>query len=133
VTYLLDTDTCIYWLKGAESIRERLLNVGIESIAISVITVGELFFGAYNSAQVDKNLVQVHTFISQVSVVQLGLNALQLFGELKTYLRKQGKPLADFDLLIAATALIEKRILVTSNLRHYQHISGIQIENWHST
>jgi tRNA(fMet)-specific endonuclease VapC len=55
---------------------------------------------------------------------------LKRFGELKAQLRQTGKPLPDFDLLIASTALAEDRVLVTNNTRHYQRIMDLQLENW---
>ena len=66
----------------------------------------------------------------QLSVLPLSDSALKTFGQIKADLRKQGQPLADFDLLIASTALAAGRTLVTNNLRHYTRISGLQLENW---
>jgi len=130
VTYLLDTDTCIYWLKGVQSVREHLEAIGMDQIAISTITVGELYFGAYNSAKVAENLTRAETFVKQLAVLPLNDAALKTFGQIKADLRKQGQVVADFDLLIANTALAEARILVTNNTRHYARIPGIQLENW---
>ncbi len=130
MTYLLDTDTCIYWLKGVQPVREHLEAVGMDQIAISTITVGELYFGAYNSAKVAENLTRAETFVKQMALLPLNGAALKTFGQIKADLRKQGQPVADFDLLIASTALAEARILVTNNTRHYARIPGIQLENW---
>lgn len=130
MTYLLDTDTCIYWLKGVQSVREHLEAIGMDQIAISTITVGELYFGAYNSAKVAENLTRAETFVKQLAVLPLNDAALKTFGQIKADLRKQGQVVADFDLLIASTALAEARILVTNNTRHYARIPGIQLENW---
>ena len=57
MNYLLDTDTLIYWLKGNKSIEEKALAIGLEQLGYSVISHAELYFGAYNSAQKDKNLL----------------------------------------------------------------------------
>lgn len=57
--YLLDTDTCIYWLNGKKSVRNKLLEIGFQEVSICVITVSELDFGAYNSSKVEKNLTLV--------------------------------------------------------------------------
>ena len=130
MTYLLDTDTCIYWLKGVQSVREHLEAIGMDQIAISTITVGELYFGAYNSAKVAEDLTRAETFVKQLAVLPLNDAALKTFGQIKADLRKQGQVVADFDLLIASTALAEARILVTNNTRHYARIPGIQLENW---
>jgi tRNA(fMet)-specific endonuclease VapC len=111
-------------------VREHLEAIGMDQIAISTITVGELYFGAYNSAKVAENLTRAETFVKQLAVLPLNDAALKTFGQIKADLRKQGQVVADFDLLIASTALAEARILVTNNTRHYARIPGIQLENW---
>jgi tRNA(fMet)-specific endonuclease VapC len=132
VTYLLDTDTCIYWLKGDRSVLESLQQAGMGRIAISVITAAELYFGAYHSAHVAENLARAEAFVNQLPVFPLDNTALRVFGRVKSELRKQGQPVADFDLLIAATAMTADRILVTNNTRHYERIENLRIENWAS-
>ncbi|MGK7876472.1 MAG: type II toxin-antitoxin system VapC family toxin [Xenococcaceae cyanobacterium] len=128
--YLLDTDTCIYWLNGRTSVRDRLLAVGWTEIAICVITVAELYFGAYNSSKIVENLACAERFIQEIPVLPLNINALRRYGELKAQLRKIGRPIANFDLLIASVALTENLILVTNNTRHYNRLSGLTLENW---
>lgn len=130
MNYLLDTDTCIYWLNGRQSIRERLLAVGWGQVGICVITAAELYYGAYNSSRVSENLARAALFVQQLPVLPLNDNALRRFGELKAELRRRGQPLADFDLLIASVALAEAYVLVTNNTRHYDRIAGLQLENW---
>ncbi len=133
MTYLLDTDTCVYWLNGRLTVRERLQAIGLDRVAISVITVAELYYGAHNSARVDENLARVQAFAGQIPALPLDDAILATFGRLKAELRRQGQPLADFDLLIAASALVQGRILVTNNVRHYTRIPGLQLESWLSS
>jgi tRNA(fMet)-specific endonuclease VapC len=76
VTYLLDTDTCIYWLRNRQSVRERVREVGWNQITIGVITVAELYYGAYNSDRVTENLARAHFFIQQLPVLPLINKAL---------------------------------------------------------
>lgn len=130
MTYLLDSDTCIYWLRNRQSVRERVREVGWNQITICVITVAELYYGAYNSDRVTENLARAEFFIQQLPVLPLSNNALRRFGQLKAELRKAGQPLADFDLLIASIALAEGYVLVTNNTRHYDRIPELQLENW---
>jgi tRNA(fMet)-specific endonuclease VapC len=130
VTYLLDTDTCIYWLRNRQSVRERVREVGWNQISICVITVAELYYGAYNSNRVTENLARAEFFIQNLPVLPLNDTALRRFGELKAELRRTGQPIADFDLLIASVALAESYILVTNNTRHYDRIPELQLENW---
>ncbi|WP_026736375.1 type II toxin-antitoxin system VapC family toxin [Fischerella sp. PCC 9605] len=128
--YLLDTDMCIYWLKGRQSVRDRIFAVGWSQIGICVITVAELYYGAYNSNRVEENLTRAEQFIQNIPVIPLNDNALKRFGELKAELRRIGQPIADFDLLIASVALAENYVLVTNNTRHYNRIPELQLENW---
>lgn len=130
MSYLLDTDTCIYWLRNRQSVREKVREVGWNQITICVITVAELYYGAYNSNRVTENLARAEFFIQNLSVLPLNDTALRRFGELKAELRRIGQPIADFDLLIASVALAAGYILGTNNTRHYERITGIQLENW---
>ncbi len=129
MSYLLDTDTCIYWLRNRQSVRERVREVGWNQITICLITVAELYYGAYNSDRVTENLARAEFFIQQLPVLPLSNNALRRFGQLKAELRKAGQPLADFDLLIASISLAESYVLVTNNTRHYDRIPELQLEN----
>lgn len=130
MSYLLDTDTCIYWLKGRESVRSAILSQSWSALAISVITVAELYYGAYNSAQTEQNLARAEQFVTHITVVPLGFAALATCGDFKSQLRKAGTPLADFDLLIASTARADDRTLVSNNLRHYERIPNLKLQNW---
>lgn len=128
--YLLDTDICIYWLKGRTAVRDKINEIGQTEIAICVITASELYFGAYNSSKIEKNLITAETFIRSIPVIPLSNNTLKKFGQLKAQLRQAGTSVADFDLLIASVALTEDLILVTNNTRHYQRIIGLKLDNW---
>ncbi|MEA5512470.1 type II toxin-antitoxin system VapC family toxin [Nodularia sp. UHCC 0506] len=130
MTYLLDTDTCIYWIKNINSVRNKIQQIGWEQTCICNITVAELYFGAYNSQRVAENLTRAENFIRDVEVIALDNQAIKQFGELKAELRKIGQPVADFDLLIASIALTKNYILVTNNTRHYSRISNLKLENW---
>ncbi|MGI0491476.1 type II toxin-antitoxin system VapC family toxin [Alkalinema pantanalense CENA528] len=128
--YLLDTDICIYWLKGRPEVREQIMTVGLANLAISSITVAELYYGAYNSNRIEQNLDRATQFINEIVVIAPTLSTLQKFGELKANLRRMGQTVADFDLLIASVALSEQRTLVTNNTRHYQRIPNLSLANW---
>ncbi|MBD2501896.1 type II toxin-antitoxin system VapC family toxin [Anabaena azotica] len=130
MTYLLDTDTCIYWLRDRFSVRAKVREIGWNQIVICVITAAELYYGAYNSSRVQENLTLAEEFIKNLPVIPLSNNSIKIFGELKTELRKSGQPIGDFDLLIASVALTESYILVTNNTRHYSRINGLKLENW---
>lgn len=130
--YLLDTDICIYWLKGKLRVRTKVEQVDWSDIAVCVITATELYFGAYNSNKIEQNLETAENFIQSITVLPLSNNTLKKFGQLKAQLRKAGTPVADFDLLIASVAISKNLILVTNNTRHYQRITGLNLDNWNS-
>ena len=130
MSYLLDTDTCIYWLNGLQPILDHIKSTGLSDIAISAITAAELYFGAFNSAKVNENVARIEIFLSHLTLLSLDDAVLRKFGRTKAELRRRGEPLADFDLLIASTAQSAGRILVTNNTRHYVRIGNLQLENW---
>ncbi len=130
MTYLLDTDTCIRWLRDRFSVREKVREVGSNQISICVVTVAELYYGAYNSNRVTENLTRAEQFIENLPVLPLTDSAVKRFGELKAELRRIGQPIAEFDLLIGSVALTDNYILVTNNTRHYARITRLQLENW---
>jgi len=128
--YLLDTDTCVYALRGRASVREKLEAVGIETIAISVITLAELRYGAACSARPLENQQAVDDFIQGLDLLGVDPAVARQFGEVKAGLRLSGKLIEDFDLLIAATAFAFDLILVSNNYNHFQRIPGLQLETW---
>jgi tRNA(fMet)-specific endonuclease VapC len=130
VQYLLDTDTCVAWLRRNAAVRRRVTAVGPASLAVSIVTVAELRYGASCSAQVDANHQAIDGFLSGVTVVGLDPAIARQFGDMKAGLRAQGQLLEDADLFIAATALAYQLTLVTNNTQHFARITSLQLENW---
>jgi tRNA(fMet)-specific endonuclease VapC len=130
VKFLLDTDTCVFWLRGATTVRERLVAVGLEDTAISVVTLAELRYGAAASARAEANQRAVDGLLAGLAVIGLSAATARRFGEVKAELRTRGELLEDFDLLIAATALTHALTLVTNNSSHYQRVPNLHLDNW---
>ncbi len=130
MNYLLDTDTCIYWLKGNEDIEERALKVGLPEIFISFITLSELYYGAYKSKKVEQNLANIGILKSKLSLMDSNASICDVFGKLKAMLEKDGKIIDDADLFIAACALDTNATLVTNNEKHFERIKGLKVQNW---
>jgi predicted nucleic acid-binding protein len=128
--YLLDTDTCVFALRGSEPVRERLGVVDSEAVAISVITLAELRYGAACSARPEANHQVVGDFVSGIIILGLADQIAHLFGEFKAQLRRRGALIDDFDLLIAATAHHHRLTLITHNLEHFHCIPELQVEDW---
>jgi len=128
--YLLDTDTLIYNLKGNDSIKRNLELHLEDPIKISVITLMELYFGAYKSEKVAGNLAKIRRIENSFEIVSTGKESAQIFGMLKASLKKSGAPLDDFDLLIASCAMTHNLTLVTNNTKHFSRIDGLKLTNW---
>lgn len=127
--YLLDTNICIFFLRGKYEVADQLMEIGIGNCHISEITVGELLYGAACSIQKEKHLSQINDLIGLFSVEPI-YPVLPVYAEIKAELRRQGSMIDDFDLLIGATAICKNMTLVTENVRHLSHIPNINIENW---
>ncbi|MEW5739485.1 MAG: PIN domain-containing protein [Myxococcota bacterium] len=99
-------------------------------LAMSVITLGELRFGAEKSASRERALTTIHQIESTIQVVPLTEAAGQNYGQLRAALPRQGLPIGNNDLWLAAHARAEGWILVTNNEREFARIDGLQLENW---
>jgi tRNA(fMet)-specific endonuclease VapC len=128
--YILDTDTCIYWLKGKQEIRRNVEHVGADHLKTTVITLAELRYGAYYSQQVKENLKTIDNFVRKVQVIPLNEESADLFGKIKTDLRRSGQIVEDFDILIACITITYGGILVTNNVNHFKKIGGLNYESW---
>ena len=130
VKYLLDTNICVFFLRGEKSIAEQILNYGIDNCRISEITVAELLYGvACDEYNLKKNLEKVNEFIEILPVIPI-TNVLLEYARQKSILRKEGKLIDDMDLFIGATAIVNNMILVTDNEKHLNRLQNIKTENW---
>ena len=127
--YLLDSNICIHFLRGKYNIIEKLNEVGIDNCAISEITLAELVFGAEKSDNPKKNHKLIEKFIGQLSILPI-FDAIQTYGKEKARLQSGGKMISDFDLLIGCTSIENDLIMVTENIKEFDRIKGIRIENW---
>ena len=126
---LLDTDICIEILRGNKKVISRREKEN-DTIAISFLTVGELYYGAYKSTYPEKNIVLVEKFVLSVDVLQSNRHIMKQFGELKARLIKAGTSLPDADIIIAATSLSKCKKLITGNTSHFNKIDELKLENW---
>ena len=126
---LLDTDVCIELLRGNAGVIEKR-QVREEKVAISFMSVAELFYGAEKSDATVENTTLIEQFLLTIEIIHSDLEILRKFGELKAGLGKFGNILADADIFIAASALVRCNLLVTGNIRHFKRIDSLRIENW---
>lgn len=130
MSYILDTDTIIYFLKGMPSITERIASISPGEINTTIINHAELLFGAFNSARKQKNLKKVGMFLDAIKILPFCEQASAIFAEQKAGLKKRGTLLADLDLMIASITLRHEMVLVTNNSRHFERLKNLRLENW---
>lgn len=126
MNYLLDTDTVVDYIRGRQKIPEEAIQKGI---GISIITYGELMYGAWKSANKDRALTIIDDFLStlKISVIELDEEIMRVYGEIKAHLEVKGEKLSDFDLLIGVTAQMKKLSLMTKNIKHFKRIPHLKI------
>ncbi len=127
--YLIDTNICIHFFRGKFNLIKKIEQIGLRNCAISEITLAELVFGAENSDNPQKNNELIEAFISQISILPI-YDSIYKYGKEKARLRKAGIMISDFDLLIGCTAVENDLILVTENVKEFERISDVKIENW---
>lgn len=126
---LLDTDVCVELLRGNQTVAARRREIR-DRVVTTWITAAELYYGAARSASPEENRLLVGRFLTPLRILGLDGAVAEKFGHLKGSLESHGLRLADFDLLIAATALCRGAVLVTGNRRHYERIQHLEIEDW---
>lgn len=127
--YLLDTNICVYFLKGLYNLHRNIEEAETVNCFVSEITIAELKFGVENSENKEKNQKTVDDFVSKFTIIPI-FSSLDIYAREKARLWKKGTPLDDFDLLIGSTAISNNLILVTRNVSDFKRLDGIEIENW---
>ena len=128
--YLLDTNIVIYVIKRRPIEVMGVFNENAGRMAISAVTLSELFHGAEKSARVAQNLAVVEEFASLLEVLPYSAKASQHYGAISAALEKVGRPIGVNDLHIAAHARSEGLTLVTNNLSEFKRVAGLLTENW---
>lgn len=129
--YLLDTNICIYIAKhNPPKVRERFARHAASELAMSVITLGELRFGAEKSQNREQALTAINNLASIVQVAVLTDAAGEHYGQIRATLQRSGQIIGNNDLWLAAHARAEGWILVTNNEREFMRVDGLQVENW---
>ena len=128
--YLLDTTIVIYVLKRRPIEVLSLFNENASRMAISALTLSELFQGAEKSSRVSDNLVAIEDFCSRLEVLPYGAKAAQHYGAIRAGLEKTGQPIGVNNLHIAAHARSEGLIVVTNNVGEFARVPALQVENW---
>lgn len=131
MTYMLDTNICIYAIKNKpEQVLKQLKSKLKQGICISAITLAELEHGVEKSAQPERNRTALLQFLAILDILPFDDFAAAEYGEICAHLQKRGTPIGTMDMLIAGHARAEGMILVTNNVREFDRVPDLKIENW---
>lgn len=130
MTYLLDTNICIYIINEQPAqVLQRVIQVGRESLAISTVTVAELAFGVAKSTRPDSR-AKLENFLSKFPIVDWDQDAAWIYGNVRKALEAKGQRIGERDLLLACQALALDATMVTNNTREFERVEGLKLENW---
>lgn len=131
MTYMLDTNICIYAMKNKpEHVLQRLKKEINSGVCISAITLAELEHGMQHSSNPTKNEQALLRFLIPLTVLPFGAAAASEYGAIRTHLQSKGTPIGPLDMLIAAHARAEDMVLVTNNVREFERVPKLEVENW---
>ena len=128
--YILDTNTIIYFFKGTGKISQRLLSFLPKEIGIPAIVYYELLFGIFKSSRQKEKIRQLGLLINASNLIPFGEKEAHAAVKISTNLEKKGIPIGPMDILIGATALANRAILVTHNLKEFKRINRLEVEDW---
>jgi len=128
--YMLDTNIVIYVIKRRPLEILEVFNAHAGQMCISSITLAELLHGVEKSSMITKNLRKVEDFVSRLEVLPYENTAASHYGDIRTNLEKKGTVIGVNDLHIAAHARSEGFILVSNNVREFERVEGLRLENW---
>lgn len=129
--YMLDTNICIYVLKNhSDKLRHKFK--AIKDICISSVTYAELCYGIENGKEhlKEKRWQQLDVFTKKLLIDSWDEDAGRHYGSIRAFLKKGGRLIGNNDLLIAAHARSLKAVLVTNNIREFNRVPGLEVENW---
>ena len=132
MAYLIDTDIIIFALRKDKSVLIKFEENKNIPISISMITYAELIFGAKRSQNEQQNMIKVRHIRELYPIEDLNEGVMEVFADIKAKMFNNGIRIEDMDLLIAATAIYNNLTLVTNNVKHFEKIPYLKLENWKS-
>lgn len=128
---MLDTNICIYVIKNKpESVINRFLQHNPDELCISAITYAELLQGVEKSQAIEKNRFAMTMFLSPITILEFDNYAAEEYGKIRANFEKKGVPIEPMDMLIAGHARSKNLILVTNNVKEFNRVENLKIENW---
>jgi Predicted nucleic acid-binding protein, contains PIN domain len=131
MNYMLDTNICIYLIKRKPvSVLKKMQEHMQEGLYISSITLAELEHGVFASAAIEKNNIALNQFLSIIEILNFNDEAAFEYGKIVADLKRKGTPIGSMDSLIAAHAIATGKILVTNNVKEFERVVNLKVENW---
>ena len=131
MTYMLDTNICIYVIKHKPPVVLQRFRAHIkDGLCISSITLAELSHGVEKSEQREKNTDALLHLVDVLKVVPFDNHTAYEYGKICAFLQRQGTPIGTMDMLIAAHARLHGFVLITNNVREFSRVPGLMVENW---
>jgi len=128
--YMLDTNMCIFLMKGNADVLSQFMQNKDSGVTLSSITVAELYYGVFNSTNIEKNNTNLANFFIGLKILDFDSGASMEYGQICANLRKKGTPISQMDMLIAAHAKSRNLTLVTNNTREFERVEDLQLEDW---
>ncbi len=128
--YLLDTNIVIYTMKSRPQRVKRRFQQHDGQMGISTVTIGELVFGAEHSQQTERNLADLEALTARLEVLPFDNQAAYHFGQIRAALYRTGQPIGPYDMMIAGQARATGLKLVTNNVKEFERVPGLLLENW---
>ena len=129
--YLLDTNTCIFFLKNKyPSLTEKIMSKAPSEYAISSVSVFELEYGAAKSQWGDKTRLRLAIFLAPFTIIPFDTNDAVVAGRIRGELAKNGNIIGPYDIQIAAQGLARGFTVITNNTDEFKRISGLKVEDW---
>ena len=127
MSYQVDSDWLIDALIGRSAAVRSLDDLSSAGVAVSIVSYGEIFEGAYGSPNPAVQLGRFRAFLGRFPIVPLSDPIMEVFARIRADLRRQRRLIPDFDLAIAATAIAQDLTLVTRNRRHFERVAGLSL------
>jgi len=128
--YMLDTNIVIYTIKNRPRQVREAFKQHENQMCISAVTKGELIYGAERSSQPERNLADIEGLIARLEAAPFEDHAAEHFGQLRAELYRIGQPIGPYDMMIAGHARAMGLILVTNNMKEFERVPGLRLENW---
>jgi tRNA(fMet)-specific endonuclease VapC len=127
---LLDTNTCIAGIKGDAAVSAKLRAQAPSALAVSAVTLAELWFGARKAKQPSRMRALQDAFLAPFAVLDFSAAAAEAYAEIRLDLERRGLPIGERDQLIAATARAADRTVVTGNTREFRRVAKLRVVDW---